>query len=403
MPKRRLSNWLNAYQEYASSTEAPKIIHFWAAVSAIAGALRRRVWFDQIKFKWYPSFYIVIVGPPGIITKSTTADGSMDLLKQVPGIHFGPDAITWQQVVSAFADSAESYEFEGSWVPMSAVTYLASEFGNLVNFEDADMINLLITLWDGRNTYHKETKTSGKDMVEGPWINILACTTPRWINANMNANTIGGGFTSRCVFVYGDKKERPVAYIEDQIADQAKYDSLKADLIHDLEYIAVNLVGKYVLTPEAKAWGTAWYTNLWEKEYKLDNEDYVNNYLARKQAHMHKLAIVIAAAQRDELIITLDDLRLSEIMLNTTEENFRMVFSKVGRSEEAQHADALLRHVQVKGEVPYSDFVALSQAQFPNSRDLEGLVKSFVAAEQIALLPGKGGTWVKWIGKSEPV
>ena len=395
---RKLSNWLHSYLEYSSSTEAPRITHFWAAVAAVAGALRRRVWFDQIKFKWYPSFYIVIVGPPGIINKSTTADGSMDLLKSVPGIHFGPDSITWQQCVTSFAGAAESFPYLGDYIPMAAVTYVASEFGNLIKFDDADMINLLITLWDGRNTYSKETKTSGSDMVEGPWINIIGCTTPRWINSNMSDNTIGGGFTSRCVFVYGDKKERPIAYIKNQIQDMEAYSDLREKLVHDLEHMAVNLVGPYELTPEAEEWGEAWYANLWEKEYNPSNEDYINNYLARKQAHMHKLAIVMTAAQTDSRIISRDTIQLAEIMLNQTEADFHKVFAKVGRGEEAQQADAILKAIEAKKELPYAEVVRLSQAHFPSSRDLEGIIASFVAAGQIALMPGTGGTWVKWTG-----
>lgn len=402
MTGRRLDNWINRYVDYASVSEAPKLIHFWAAVSALGGALRRRVWFDQVKFKWFPSFYIIIVGPPGIITKSTTADGSMDLLKKIPGIHFGPDAITWQQVVTSFAGAAESFEYQGEWLPMSAVTYLASEFGMLINFEDKDMVNLLITLWDGRNTFAKETKTSGKDMVEGPWINILACTTPQWISANMNVNTIGGGFTSRCVFVYGDKKEHNVAYIKNQIKDIPKYNALKEDLIHDLEHIASSIIGPYDLTPEAEAWGEEWYSQLWTYDYHIDNEDYINNYLARKQAHMHKLAIVIAAAQRDERIITYDDMRLAEVMLNTTEENFKKVFSKIGRTDEALHADTLLRAIELKKELTYSEVVRLSQAHFPNSKEFEGIMESFQRAGQVQVGPGTGNTtWVKYVGPAE--
>jgi hypothetical protein len=388
--------------EYSSYTEAPKIIHFWAGVSAVGGALRRRVWFDQIKFRWFPSFYIIFVGPPGVITKSTTADGSMDLLREVPGIHFGPDAVTWQQLVASFADAAESFEVDGEWHPMSAITLLASEFGNLIDFADSAMVNLFITLWDGRNRYEKQTKTSGSDMVEGPWINLLACTTPQWISANMNANTIGGGFTSRCIFVYGDKKERPIAYIEDTIPDIDKYASLRADLVHDLEYMSVALKGRYILTPDAKAWGTKWYDDLWTYAYSPENADYANNYIARKQAHMHKLALVLAASKRDELIITSEDLQLSELMLKEAEAKFSHVFSKMGRSEEAQQADTLLHALKTKKEMKFKDFVRLSQVYFPNAKDFEGVVTSFKQAGYITIGPGtEGETWVTWVGGEE--
>ncbi len=397
---RRLKNWLNSYLTYAECTEAPKLIHYWAGVSAVAGALRRRVWFDQIKFKWFPSFFIIFVGPPGVITKSTTADGSMDLLREVPGIHFGPDSVTWQQLVASFEGAAESFEIDGEWFPMSAITLLASEFGNLMDFQDNGMVNLFITLWDGRNRYEKQTKSSGSDMVEGPWINLLACTTPQWISANMNATTIGGGFTSRCVFVYGDQKERPIAFIEDAVNGQhEEYAKLRADLVHDLEHIAMNLKGRYTLIPEAKVWATGWYNDLWKYDYKPENEDYVNNYLSRKQAHMIKLAMVIAAGQRDELVITLEDMRLAEIMLGQTEGQFAKIFKGIGKTDEAVHAETILRSIELKGEIEYGALVRLSQAHFPSAKGFEDILNSFVRGGQVSLLPGTGGkTWVKWIG-----
>ena len=70
---RNYSDWLKAYMEYAGYGEAPKYMHFWTGVSVIAGALRRKVWIDEIYFKWYPNFYIIFVAPPGVVSKSTTA------------------------------------------------------------------------------------------------------------------------------------------------------------------------------------------------------------------------------------------------------------------------------------------------------------------------------------------
>lgn len=386
---RRLTNWLNSYVDYASVSEAPKIFHFWAGVSAMGGALRKHVYFDQIKFRWTPNFFIIFVAPPGIATKSTTADGSMDLLRQVPGIRFGPDEITWQSLVQSFSLSTESFQMGDLWVPQSPITVLSSEFGMYMDFRDTKMVNLHITLWDGRNSFEKQTKMSGNDSVEAPWINLLACTTPQWISSNMDANTIGGGFTSRCIFVYGDRKERPIAYIEDQV--QFDYSGLKADLIHDLEWIATKVVGQCVLTPEAKEWGKEWYATLWNTVYSTDNEDWVNNYLARKQAHMHKLAMVLAISERDDCIITLKDLTLAETMLNSTEEKTKYVFSKIGRTEDSLQADKLLTLIATKGGVSYKEFYRMSQFYFPNAKDLEGVLQSFIRGGQLELKVGGDG------------
>jgi len=262
-----------------------------------------------------------------------------------------------------------------------------------MDFKDTKMVNLHITLWDGRKRFEKQTKGSGNDIVEAPWINLIACTTPQWIASNMDANTIGGGFTSRCIFVYGDKKERPIAYLKNQA--NFDYTSLRADLIHDLEWMANNLLGEYKLSPEAEDWGEVWYANLWEKTYSLDNQDWVNNYLARKQAHLHKLAMVVAASKRDELVVTLNDLQVANTMLMTTEDSAHFVFSKVGKSEEVQQAYKILEFIQKKGEVDYRELLRFSQSYFPDAKAFAGILQSFVQGGQVAITSGPGGMVVK--------
>lgn len=128
---RYYTDWIEGYLDYAAYSEAPKHMHFWTAVSAIAGALRRKVWIDMAYFRWYPNFYIILVAPPGIVSKSTTAGIGMDLLRAVPGVHFGPDVVTWPALVQAFAECTENFEHQGMYHPMSAMTLESSEFGNL--------------------------------------------------------------------------------------------------------------------------------------------------------------------------------------------------------------------------------------------------------------------------------
>ncbi len=251
------ADWLNAFLEYSQFGEAPRHMYFWAGVSAVAGALRRKVWIDQAYFKWYPNFYICLVAPPGIVSKSTTAGVAMGLLRQVPGIKFGPDVVTWPALVSAFAESTEGFEYNGMIYPMSAMTLESSEFGNLLNPQDKEMVDLLVSLWDGKQgNFEKSTKHSGKDTVENPWINLIACTTPAWIAGNFPEYMVGGGFTSRTIFVYADTKERYVAYpglkVPANLAQQA------ADLVSDLTHISP-LAGEYVLTKDAVAGGEDWY------------------------------------------------------------------------------------------------------------------------------------------------
>ena len=257
MTSRNFPDWITAFCNYASYGEAPRYMYEWVAVSTIAGALRRKVWIDQFYFRWYPNFYVVLVAPPGIVSKSTTAGIGMDLLKQVPGIRFGPSVVTWQALVTSFAEAAESFELNGEWQTMSPITIESSEFGNLLNPADKDMVDMLVNLWDGKS-FAKRTKTSGSDEVVNPWINLIACTTPSWIAGNFPEYMIGGGFTSRCVFVYAEEKHKYNAY--PGLSVPAGATETARQLIRDLEHISLALTGPYHLSPDAIAWGERWYT-----------------------------------------------------------------------------------------------------------------------------------------------
>lgn len=392
MPKRRLKNWISSYLQYACVTEAPKRMHFWAAIGALAGSARRKVWIDMKRFVWYPSFYIIFVAPPGIVAKSTTADISMDLLKQVPGVKFGPNSITWQALVTAFAAASESFELDGAWHPMSPLTFVAAELGSLVNLQDRDMVNLLIEMWDGKKSYEKITKMSGNDTIAAPWINLLAGTTPHWIADNMPPATIGGGLSSRCIFVYAEEKENYVAYVDEVVGENDE--KLREDLIVDLEYIAT-LKGPFTIIPEAREWGKAWYERFWRKAAERMDDQMLEGYAARKQTHLHKLAMMLSIAERDDLIITRETLELAETMLLDIENDMPKVFARIGRSEDSMQAERLIAFIQKKGLIKYSDAYRMIHAHFPDCRDFEGILAGAMRSGQISLELRDGTQWLR--------
>ena len=396
---RQFPDWLSAFMDYASYGEAPRHMYFWSGVSAVAGALRRKVWIDQAYFKWFPNFYIVLVAPPGIVSKSTTAGIAMNLLRKVPGIRFGPDVVTWPALISAFAEATEGFELNSEVHVMSALTLESSEFGNLLNPQDKDMVDLLVALWDGKpGTFEKKTKHSGNDSVENPWINLIACTTPSWIAGNFPEYMIGGGFTSRCVFVYADQKAKFVAYPGQTVPKN--HTEMAAALVSDLEHISC-LAGEMRLTPEALRWGEAWY----QKHYTVRNtsldDDRFGGYIARKQTHIHKLAMVLSASTADDLKISAEHLAIADQMVSDLEPDMQFVFSKIGKSDNALYAERLIWFVHSKGRVPYHEAYRYVHSYFPSMRDFEDILAGCLRAGYIKL-EQSGGTMTLSAGQALP-
>lgn len=396
---RHFPDWITAFMEYASYGEAPRHMYFWSGVSALAGALRRRVWIDQAYFKWHPNFYIILVAPPGIVSKSTTAGVAMNLLRKVPGIKFGPDVVTWPALLGAFGESTEGFEYGSDILTMSALTLESSEFGNLLNPQDKDMIDLLVALWDGKpGSFEKRTKHSGNDSIQNPWINIIACTTPSWIAGNFPEYMIGGGFTSRCVFVYADKKEKHIAYPGLEVNRENMLET-EQKLVEDLTHIAARLVGEYTLTRDAVAWGRAWY----EQHFKVKNinldDDRFGGYVARKQTHIHKLAMVLAASESDTLLITPQHLQVAETMITDLEGDMQFVFSKIGKSDSALYTERLIWFVHQRGKVPYLEAYRHVHSYFPSMRDFEDILAGCVRAGFLRLETVAGVAMVFAVGE----
>lgn len=370
---RNYEDWLGAFLNYTQYSEAPKRVFFWVGVSVIAGALRRRVSIPMGYFHWYPNFYVFIVGGPGVIKKSTTVDVGMRLLRKVPGIKFGPDAVTWQSLVTSLAESGEEFPNpDGEFVKESAITIVSREAGNLLNPQDREMIDLLVALWDGADTFEKRTKMSGNDTIYGPWVNLITCTTPAWIAGYVPEYMVGGGFTSRCVFVYGEKPDKLVAYPQEQIP-RKWMEQEAGKLVEDLMHIS-KLCGEYSLTPAALKWGTLWYERHHaEKPLNLDDVRF-GGYLARKQTHIHKLAMVMAASRKDDLEIDEEDLAAAERMVTDLEQDMPKVFDRIGKTAQANVADRFIQMVHSRGAIPYMDAHRWLHTYFPVGADMEGLI-----------------------------
>jgi hypothetical protein len=348
-------------------------------------------------FKWHVNHYIIIVAPPGIVSKSTTAAISMDLLRKVPGINFGPDVVTWPALVSAFAACGESFQWNDEWHSQCALTLESSEFGNLVNPQDREMIDLLVTLWDSKQgAFKKVTKASGNDSVENPWINMIACTTPAWIAGNFPEYVIGGGFTSRCLFVYCDTKHQRVPY-PDEKAPVGFYET-REKLVQDLEHISTALAGPYALSTEARIWGHQWYNRHYDNPPDGLRDERFGGYLARKQTHLHKLSMILAASRRDEMVIEVEDLAIANKMISDLEDSMPKVFSKIGRSTESVQAERFLDFVKRSGTLNYIDAYRHVHLHFTQIRDFEGMVAGAVRAGLISPPHEGGQVKIKWVG-----
>ena len=346
MTTRNYDDWLEAFVQHASIGEAPLDLLWWVGVSTVAGALRRRVWIDQATFQWVPNFYIVAVAPPGVISKTTTANVGFRLLWQVDGIHKGPDISSWESLIQEMAKLGESVEFnDGRHYEMSALTVALDEYGTFIDPADRQQVDILTSLWDGKQgTVWKATKTQGHDHLVSPWLNMFACTTPKWFTTNFPESFLESGFFSRHIFVVANQKRQRVAYPGE--TDLAAFHKREGKVLEDLRDIA-EYAGSFRLTRDAVEWGTEWYNKHWDK-YERESRERLG-FPARKQTHMHKLAMVLSAARGDFPAISAKHLQDANAALERVEPGINALLAGVGTTNVTRAGREIVEFMELEG------------------------------------------------------
>lgn len=403
--QRGFKSWLDAYVNHQRFSESPSHFHYWTGVAVLAGALRRKVWIEQLHFQWTPNMYILLVAPAGVAAKSTTMRSGISLLQAVEGVKFGPASGTWQAVLDAFKKAEEHTTYPGlpDPIPMSCLTIAVGELGTFFRPENGEFADLLTAMWDGQKEgFSRHTVGRGEINLLNPWLNLIACTTPSWLKTNFPADLIGGGLTSRIVFVYGDRKQNLVAYPAEKIPDEA-YKLEHFALLKDLQAIA-ELAGEYKMTREAIDLGTHWYENE-HHNGKVPSHlasGRFDGYMARKQTHVHKLAMVLAASRRNDLVVEARDLQEAIKITTELETDMLQVFNSIGVSETARQSSEVVTLIRNFRSVTNSKLFAILHKTMDLKMYKEGIENAVAAGlirkEQVTEPSGKIDWKLTYVG-----
>lgn len=405
---RTLGDWLGAYANYTEVSEAPLNFDFWTGVATVAGALRRQVYIDEIKFKIYPNFYVFFVAPPGVATKSTTVGVGMRLLRQVDGITMGPASLTWQGLTKGLGNAKQLIPLSDpnttdplamEYMPQSCVVCEASELGTFLDMRNGELVSILIDLWDGKDVpWERWLSTQENTKIENPLISIVGATTPTWLEENFGESAIGGGLTSRIVFVYGDEKRRFIPYISDLVeSEQAKQN--EEALVHDLREIA-KLKGKMTITREARISVGEWYEKHWTSPEEQIAGPRFAGYRARKFAHLHKLAMVLSVSESDSLVIEKHHMDLAFLVLVGIEAGMLSVLNNIGKVISSKQMDTVLANIKIRGKIEKQQLWRACMTSM-NMKEFGEATDGLVHANYIKILNINGAYYFYFTGKEK--
>lgn len=390
-------DWLTAYAEYTEDTEAPTNFHLWTGLVTLAGAVQRKVWIDLAHFQWVANLYVLLVGEPGIVTKSTSIRIGRNLLRGVKGFHQGPDSVTWQALLDSFSESSHSFKFGAGEMVQSPLSLYIAEVGNFLDPTNREAMDLLTDMWDGQaTTFTRRTRGSGQSEIVNPWLNFIGCTTPSWIQNNFSADLVGGGFASRLIVIYGDRKKKLIAY--PGISSGGLKVEMEESLSSDLKHIA-RLQGPMSLSPDALKWGEKWYADLQAGLGKDIISRRASGYYARKQTHLHKIAMLISLSSKDDLMISQEDLEIAHVFLIEVEKDIMRVLSNITNRQVAARNAMEIISVLRSGQNLTDNELFGHLWTYMSKKDFDTALQDLQSAGKIHAQAIGGKSYLKYKGK----
>ena len=349
MSNRLLDDWITTYMEYTENSEPPDSYRKWTAIAVLGACLQRKC-----SLEWegtmFPNLYVVLVGPSGARKGTAMRPGRM-LLEEIAGINLSPEAVTREQLIRRLKKSGEQ------GLPISgkmhaSMTIFSEELTVFLGYGNAQLMADLCDWYDCKNRWKYETKNSGTDDIVNVWVSLMGATTPTLLQSTMPSDAIGGGLTSRIIFVYEPHKGKTIP----RPFKTPHEIELEERLIHDLMEIQC-AEGEFSPDPTFQDKWDTWYPE--QDRHRVFNDPRLDGYLTRRGTHLLKLSMIINVSRDGGMVLTGEDFDRALFELRLVEKKMPQVFRGIGKSSTSDVIDKIMTTIATRGEMTFDEIVGM--------------------------------------------
>lgn len=290
----------------------------------MSSAIKREAWLQWSPKKLFTNQYIIIIGPAGIVKKTTAVVGvGLPVLRSfqkdlkdpqfamMKDVKIVKDKVTPEAMLNSIVPENK----DGADVPLvdektgkvlrnkegnpviyrktSEVALVVSELSSMLSKRSyADgMTQILLDLYDCHDDWEWATLTRGTKILKNCHTTMLAGTTIDGLRDSIPAAATGDGFLSRVipVFISETKREYPFPFISPAAPSQA-------EMGKRLAWIVENTQGEMKLDDEAMEEYVKWYH--WFKSYLREHQE-LAGILSRMDVNVLKTALLMRAQRYD--------------------------------------------------------------------------------------------------------
>jgi hypothetical protein len=327
----------------------------------------------------YPNMYVVLVGPSGKCRKGTAMNPGMRFLRDM-GIKVAAESITREALIRELKQSNDTQVdiSNGDMFLHASLTIYSQELTVFLGYNNQALMSDLTDWYDCRDTWTYRTKNQGTDEIIGVWVNLIGATTPDLLQTTLPRDAIGGGLTSRIIFVFEQNKSK-IAPADFQTKEEKELQKL---LLDDLGHISI-LSGEFKVTERFLEKYISWYVAYSTGKPPFDDYRF-SGYFERRPTHLRKLCMIVCASRTDNKEITEEDFDRALDILELTEKKMPYTFSGVGKSNTADIMQRVMATLAATGSIEFGALLS----RFYQDLDkitLEGMIESLISMQVVTL------------------
>jgi len=342
---------------------------------------------------FYPNMYIVLVGPSGKCRKGTAMGQGYYFLREM-GIKLAAESITREALIQELKQSNDSQADPetGKIYLHASLTIYSQELTVFLGYNNQNLMSDLTDWYDCRDEWTYRTKHQGTDEIIGVYVNLIGATTPELLQTALPRDAIGGGLTSRMIFVFEMKKGKTV--VAPFQTDEEK--ALGVRLVKDLEKICM-MQGEFKITDAFMERWSQWYTAYDQGPAPFDDYKF-SGYFERRPTHVMKLSCIASASRSSSMIVDVCDFDRAYTMLQHIEKKMPYTFSGVGKFVHSEMMERVMAYIAIQKEMEESELLWQFRSDL-SKFDLTKIVESLEMMGQVHVVHHTGGARIKALEK----
>lgn len=387
------------YFQYVEETEPPLVFHRWSMLTSVGALLGRQYYLPFGEFNIVPTQYVMLIGDPGT-RKSTAIKLAKKILAAAGYEKFAAPKTSKEKflldlegieddsgtVIDTNRVMANLFGDDHIHADPREVYVVADEFNEFVGSGNLEFLSLLGSLWDWDDPsapFKQRLKTSRSVSIYQPTLSILGGNTHTGFAEAFPPQSIGQGFLSRLLLIYGESSGKKIAF------PQSPSQLIKQELIEILQSIKTEVLGEATFSKKAREMVEVIY-----RTYPGIDDVRFKHYNTRRHTHLLKLCMLAAACNlRTE--IGPEEVLFANTLLTFTEHKMPQALGEFGKS---RNADVAARIISLLSEADKPmDVTAIwkhVQSDLEKIEDLNKILAGMLQGNKIQHVTGTKGAGI---------